>query len=203
MKVMDLHAMPKRRMYKSYRGTVGKIADNLLHQTFTTTRPYQKLGTDITQFRTSFGKLYLSPIIDFHTREVLAYDLSANPDMKQITRMLDQLIQEHGSNLHQTILHSDQGYQYQVKLYEKYLKDHGIIQSMSRKGNTLDNAPTENFFGRLKEEVYYPREYSFTSLDQVKQTIHEYIRYYNEERIVNRLKTNPKDYRQQSLQRKE
>jgi transposase InsO family protein len=203
MKVMNLHAMPKRRMYKSYRGTVGKIADNLLNQTFTTSRPYQKLGTDITQFRTPFGKLYLSPIIDFHTREVLAYDLSSNPDMKQITRMLDQLMQQHGSNLHQTILHSDQGYQYQVKLYEKYLKDNGIIQSMSRKGNTLDNAPTENFFGRLKEEVYYPREYSFTSLDEVKQTIHQYIRYYNEERIVNRLKTNPTDYRQQALQRKE
>jgi transposase InsO family protein len=77
--------------------------------------------------------------------------------MKQITRMLDQLMQQHGTNLHQTILHSDQGYQYQVKLYEKYLKDHGIIQSMSRKGNTLGNAPTENFFGRLKEEVYYPQ----------------------------------------------
>ena len=203
MKVMGLHAMPKRRMYKSYRGTVCKIADNLLNQTFTTSRPYEKLGTDITQFRTPFGKLYLSPIIDFHTREVLAYDLSTNPDMKQITRMLDQLMQQHGNNLQQTILHSDQGYQYQVKLYEKYLKDHGIIQSMSRKGNTLDNAPTENFFGRLKEEVYYPREYSFTSLDEVKQTIHQYIRYYNEERIVNRLKTNPTDYRQQALQRKE
>ena len=203
MKVMNLHAMPKRRMYKSYRGTVGKIADNLLNQTFTTSRPYQKLGTDITQFRTSFGKLYLSPIIDFHIREMLAYDLSSNPDLKQITRMLDQLMQQHGTNLHQTILHSDLFYQYQVKLYEKYLKDDGIIQSMSRKGNTLDNAPTENFFGRLKEEVYYPREYSFTSLDEVKQTIYQYIRYYNEERIVNRLKTNPTDYRQQALQRKE
>jgi transposase InsO family protein len=117
MKVMNLHAMPKRRMYKSYRGTVGKIADNLLNQTFTTSRPFQKLGTDITQFRTSFGKLYLSPIIDFHTREVLAYDLSSNPDMKQITRMLDQLMQQHGSNLHQTILHSDQAYQYELKRY--------------------------------------------------------------------------------------
>jgi putative transposase len=123
--------------------------------------------------------------------------------MKQITRMLDQLLQQHGINLQQTILHSDQGYQYQVKLYEKYLKENGIIQSMIRKGNTLDKAPTENFFGRLKKEVYYLREYSFTSLDEVKQTIHQYIRYYKEERIVNRLKTNPRDYRQKALQRNE
>ena len=203
MKVLDLHAMPKRRMYKSYRGTVGKIADNVLNQTFTTSKPYEKLGTDITQFRTPFGKLYLSPIIDFHTREVLAYDLASNPDMKQITRMLDQLIHNHGTHLKEAILHSDQGYQYQVKLYEKYLKDHGIIQSMSRKGNTLDNAPTENFFGRLKEEIYYPNEYQFESIEQVKEIIHQYIRYYNEERIVTRLGTNPKDYRQEILQKKE
>jgi transposase InsO family protein len=150
MKVLNLHAMPKRRMYKSYRGTVGKIADNLLNQTFTTSRPYEKLGTDITQFKNRFWILYLSPIIDFHTLEVLAYDLSSNPDMKQSTRMLDQLIQHHGQRLHNTILHSDQCYQYQVKLYQKYLKDHRIIQSISRKGNPLDNASTENFFGRLK-----------------------------------------------------
>jgi transposase InsO family protein len=119
MKVMNLLAMPKTRMYKSYRGTVGKIPDNLLNQTVTTSRPYQKLGTDLTQFRKPFGKLYLSLIIDFNTREVLAFNLSSNPDMKQISRMLDQLMQQQGSNLHQTILHHDQGYQYHVKHYEK------------------------------------------------------------------------------------
>jgi transposase InsO family protein len=108
MKVINLHAMPKKRMYKSYRGTIGKIADNLLNQTFTTSRPYEKLGTDITEFLTSFGKLYLSSIIDFHSQEVLAYDLSSNPDMKQITSMLNQLIQDHRHHLYNTILYFDQ-----------------------------------------------------------------------------------------------
>jgi multidrug/hemolysin transport system ATP-binding protein len=113
-------------------------------------------------------------IVILHKGKIAA---EGSPDFLKKTYAKDTL--RLAGNLHQTILHSDQGYQYQVKLYEKYLKDNGIIQSMSRKGNTLDNTPTENFFGRLKEEVYYPREYSFTSLDEVKQTIHQYIRYYN------------------------
>jgi transposase InsO family protein len=99
-------------MYKSYLGTVGKIADNLLNRTFTTSRPYEKLGTDVTQFRTRFGMLYLSPIIDYHTREVLANDQFSTPDMKQISRMLNQLIHHHRHRLHNTTLHSDQGNQY-------------------------------------------------------------------------------------------
>jgi putative transposase len=203
MKVMNLHAMPKRRMYKSYRGTVGKIADNILNQSFNTTHPYEKLGTDITQFRTPFGKLYLSPVIDFHTREILAYDLAAHPNMMQIKRMLDQLIKDHGPYLKNAVIQSDQGYQYQAKFYQQYLSNQGIIQSMSNKGNTLDNAPTENFFGRLKTEIYYDREYAFKSMQEVKATIHAYIRYYNEERIVNRLRTNPSAYRRQQLESKE
>jgi transposase InsO family protein len=100
-------------------------------------------------------------------------------------------------------IQSNQGSQYQSSHYLEMLKLCQLIQSMSRKGNTLDNAPTENFFGRLKEEIYYPKEYQFHSLEEVEQTIHQYVRYYNEERIVNRLKTNPIDYRQQVLQTKE
>jgi putative transposase len=203
MKKLGLRAVPKQRLYKSYRGTVGKIAPNLMNQSFETTGPYEKLGTDVTQFRTPYGKLYLSPVIDFHTREVLSYDLSTSPNLAQIERMLNRLIKDHGPFIRGSMLQSDQGYQYQVKFYQKYLHDHGIIQSMSLKGNTLDNSPTENFFGRLKTEMYYDREHEFKSLKEVRESIHAYIRYYNEERIVNRLKTNPIAYRQKFLSKHE
>ena len=151
-------------------------------------------------FITPHGKLYLSPIIDFHTREILAYDLSEHPNMQQIRRMLDRLIKKHGDYLDGAIMHSDHGWQYQMLYYRKFLKEHNITQSMSRKGNCLDNSPTENFFGRLKTDMYYDKEYSFKSLEELRHNIKNYIRYYNEERIVTRLRTNPQDYRNVCLE---
>ena len=150
MTKMGLKATPKRRKYSSYYGDVGRIAPNLLARDFGTTAPYQKLGTDITQFITPYGKLYLSPIIDFHTREILSYDLSERPDFRQIFHMLKDLKINHYNNSDGAILHSDQGWQYQIARYREKLKELNITQSMSRKGNCLDNSPTENFFGRMK-----------------------------------------------------
>ena len=196
MTKMGLKATPKRRRYNSYHGDVGRIAPNILARDFGTTRPYQKLGTDITQFITPFGKLYLSPIIDFHTREVLAFDISKSPDMKQILRMMNNLKSKHGDRLLGAVIHSDQGYQYQHPLYRKLVTDLGMVQSMSRKGNCLDNSPTENFFGRLKTEMYYPNEYSFESLKEVETEIKKYIDYYNNERLVWRIKQSPTQYRE-------
>lgn len=195
MTKMGLKATPRRRKYNSYHGDVGRIAPNILARDFGTTGPYQKLGTDITQFITPYGKLYLSPIIDFHTREILAFDLSKNPDMHQIKRMMKSLEEKHGERLLGAIIHSDQGYQYQHPLYRKMVTDLGMVQSMSRKGNCLDNSPTENFFGRMKTEMYYPMEYEFDSLEQVKQEIIRYINYYNNERLVWKIKKPPTKYR--------
>ena len=189
----------KKRSYHSYRGLVGDVSPNLLWQNFDTFKPYQKAGTDITQFSTKYGKLYLSPIIDFHTREILAYDISEHPDMKQIFRMIDMLVRNHKGKYEGMILHSDQGYQYQLKSYQRRLKELGIIQSMSRKGNCLDNSPTENFFGRLKTEMYYDNEFEYNSLDELKDSIVNYIKYYNKERIVNRLKSSPINYRKNNF----
>ena len=200
MRENNIRAARKKRRYNSYKGTVGKIAPNILNRDFSTTEPYQKLGTDVTVFITPHGKLYLSPIIDFHTREILAYDLSEHPNMQQIRRMLDRLIKKHGDYLDGAIMHSDQGWQYQMLYYRKFLKEHNITQSMSRKGNCLDNSPTENFFGRLKTDMYYDKEYSFKSLEELRHNIKNYIRYYNEERIVTRLRTNPQDYRNVCLE---
>ena len=192
-----IHARPKQRKYISYKGDVGKIAKNILNRDFSATKPYQKLGTDITVFIQPYGKLYLSPIIDFYTREILAYDLSENPDFRQIDRMFKELKNNCGSKLSGAILHSDMGWQYQMQKYRLKLKELNIIQSMSRKGNCLDNSPTENFFGRMKEEMYYGKENNYKSLIELKNAIIEYIHYYNNFRIVNRLGMSPINYRNQ------
>ena len=195
MKENGLSACPRKRKYHSYKGLVGKAAPNLLQQDFQTDAPYEKLGTDVTQFITPHGKLYLSPVIDFHTREILSYDISENADYAQIRRMLQSLVANHGRHLRGAILHSDQGWQYQMPRYQAFLKENGIRQSMSRKGNCLDNAPTENFFGRMKTELYYDKEFSYHSLQHLKLAISEYIEYYNNERIVSRLQCSPVQYK--------
>ena len=210
MKDRGLTATPRKRKYNSYKGKIGKICRNHLlkkrlnkkkhvyiyERHFETDRPYQILGTDVTQFQIAAGKLYLSPIIDFHTREILAYDISISPNYAQIRRMMKMLFDKHGEVFEGTILHSDQGYQYQMKAYQKLLKDHGIIQSMSRKGNCLDNSPTENFFGRLKTEIFYGKEFEYESLDELRIAIEKYIKYYNEERIVGKYGDSPINIRQ-------
>lgn len=210
MKARGLSATPKRRAYHSYRGEIGKICKNhllvkkidnkknlyIFERHFETNRPYQILGTDVTQFQIGCGKLYLSPIIDFYTREILGYDISESPNYAQIRRMMKSMFDTHGEVFNGTILHSDQGYQYQMRAYQKLLKKHGIIQSMSRKGNCLDNSPTENFFGRLKIEIFYDKEYEYTSLEQLKRAIQKYIKYYNEERIVVKYGDSPINIRQ-------
>jgi putative transposase len=199
MRERGLSAEPRKRAYHSYKGDVGKVAPDLLKRDFSTTGPYQKLGTDVTQFITEFGKLYLSPVIDFHTREVLAYDISTSPDYAQVRRMLESLVASHGGRLKGAILTSDQGYQYQLMAYRRFLKEHGMSQSMSRKGNCLDNSPTENFFGRLKVEMYYDREYSFKSLADLERQIRRYIAYWNSSRIVGRLGASPISVRNAEL----
>ena len=195
---LGIQARPKQRKYVSYKGKIGKVAPNILDRDFSTTLPYQKLGTDITVFIMPFGKLYLSPIIDFHTREVLAYDLSEHPNFRQIIRMFEMLKNKHQFNFSNAILHSDQGWQYQIERYREKIKDLGLIQSMSRKGNCLDNSPTENFFGRMKEEMFYGKEYWYRSMPELKAAIINYIDYYNNERIVNRFHMSPIQYRIQN-----
>lgn len=192
---LGIQARPKQRKYVSYKGDVGRIAPNLINRDFSTGHPYEKIGTDVTVFIMPFGKLYLSPIIDFHTREVLAYDLSESPDFRQINNMFEQLIRKHGINVTGAIMHSDQGWQYQMEKYHLRLAELKIVQSMSRKGNCLDNSPTENFFGRMKEEMFYGKEHIYKDMQDLKNAICEYIEYYNYVRIVKRLGMSPIEYR--------
>ncbi|QSX15286.1 IS3 family transposase [Glaesserella parasuis] len=193
---LGLKGKNKRKKYHSYRGEVGKIADNLLKQNFHTTAPNQKWVTDVSEFKCAEGKLYLSPIKDLFNGEIIAYDVARNPSFEQISRMIKRAVARLDGAT--SILHSDQGWQYQIVSYQSILKQSGIVQSMSRKGNCLDNSAMESFFGRLKTECYFGKR--FETFEQLEQAIHEYIHYYNHERIQVRLKgLSPVEYRTQSL----
>ncbi len=153
MNKLNLKGKRPKEKYHSYQGTIGKIADNIINRDFTTTAPLQKWTTDVSQFNFSWGKCYISPILDMHTNEIISYDLSLHPNMNQIERMLSRAFRKH-SHLEGLIFHSDQGWQYQHTYIISELKSRGIVQSMSRKGNCYDNCIMETFFGRLKNEIY-------------------------------------------------
>ncbi len=193
MKTLGLKSVIRVKKYKSYRGENGKIAPNILQRKFKAAAPNQKWATDITEFNVSGTKLYLSPIIDLFNQEIISYELTERPIFNQVVMMLKKAFKKIPDNT-RLILHSDQGWQYQMRRYQHLLEEKGIIQSMSRKGNCLDNAIIENFFGILKSELFYLKKYK--SIDQLKTEINEYITYYNNDRIKSNLnKMSPIKYR--------
>lgn len=193
MKFLGLKSLIRVKKYKSYKGEKGKIAPNILERNFKATVPNEKWATDITEFNVSGKKLYLSPIIDLFNQEIISYELTERPVFNQVVMMLEKAFKKIPNNTNLT-LHSDQGWQYQMKQYQYLLKEKGIIQSMSRKGNCLDNAIIENFFGILKSELFYLKKYN--SIGQLKNEIDEYINYYNNDRIKSNLnKMSPIQYR--------
>ena len=197
MQQLDLKGKCKQRKYRSYQGEVGKITENVLQQDFHATAPNEKLVTDITEFKCAEGKRYLSPIKDLFNGEIIAHDLARSPNFEQVMRMLKQAVAKLPQDA-KPILHSDQGWQYQMADYQDMLRKHHIRQSMSRKGNGLDNGAMESFFGRLKTECYFGKR--FETFEQLEKVIHAYIHYYNNERIQVKLKgLSPVQYRTQSL----
>ena len=200
MKMMGLKSIqrPKRR-YNSYQGIIGKVVDNLLKRNFKAEKPNEKWATDVTEFKVNDEKLYLSPIVDLFNGEIISYNLSRHPVFKQVVDMLEKAFNKipDDTNL---ILHSDQGWQYQMKQYQTMLENKGIRQSMSRKGNCLDNACAENFFGILKSELYYIKEKEYKKIEELEKDIIEYIEYYNNRRIKSKLKgMSPVQYREHSM----
>ena len=201
MKLLGLSSQIRRkRKYSSYQGEVGKKADDLIQRQFEASKPMEKCYTDVTEFAipNSTHKLYLSPVLDGFNSEIIAYNLSTSPNLEQVKSMLDQsFTEEHYEN---TILHSDQGWQYQHQYYHQFLEDKGIQPSMSRKGNSPDNGMMESFFGILKSEMFYGYEKTFHSLEQLEQAIVDYIDYYNNKRIKVKLKgLSPVQYRTKSF----
>ena len=201
MRVLGLSARIRRkRKYSSYQGEIGKKADNLIQRQFEASKPRAKCYTDVTEFAipASSQKLYLSPVLDGFNSEIIAYNLSTSPNLIQVKDMLEQTFtEEHYEN---TILHSDQGWQYQHNFYHLFLESKGIQPSMSRKGNSPDNGMMESFFGILKSEMFYGYEKTFQSLNQLEQAIVDYIDYYNNKRIKVKLKgLSPVQYRIKSF----
>ncbi|MFS9148222.1 IS3 family transposase [Streptococcus infantis] len=189
MKVLNLQAkMRQKRKYSSHKGDVGKKADNLIQRQFEAAKPMEKCYTDVTEFAipASSQKLYLSPVLDGFNSEIIAYNLSTSPNLEQVEAMLNQAFTE--KYYENTILHSDQGWQYQHDFYHHFLKNKGIQPSMSRKGNSPDNGMMESFFGILKTEMFYGYENTFQSLEHLEQAIVDYIDYYNNKRIKVKLK---------------
>lgn len=197
MKELHLKCMVRIKKYKSYKGETGKVAPNLLNRDFYAEKPNLKWTTDITEFSLCGEKTYLSPILDMYNGEIISYVISDRPVLKQVLDMVDDAFRKLPKDVN-LIFHSDQGWQYQHKQYQKRLSEKGIRQSMSRKGNCLDNAVMENFFGLLKSELLYLRD--FSSMDEFKIELEKYINYYNYKRIKSKLKgLSPVQYRIQSL----
>ena len=193
MSEMRLCGRRKKVRYKSYKGEVGKIAPNIIGRDFVATAPNQKWTTDVTEIKIKNKKIYLSPILDMFNGEIISYSISYSPNQHMVMTMLDKAFKK-TPILTGLVLHSDQGIHYQHHRYQKALKDKDIIQSMSRKGNCLDNAMMENFFGLMKSELLYLQEWD--SVEQFKKELIKYIHYYNNDRIKLRLNgKSPVQYR--------
>lgn len=176
----------RSRKYSSYKGQIGKVADNIVNRQFRTSKPNQLWLTDVTEFRIKGQekKIYLSPILDIYNSEIISYTLSNHPTINLTNKMLEKALEEN-KDIKDLTIHSDQGFHYQHSSWTKKLEKMNIRQSMSRKGNCLDNSPMENFFGILKQEMYYGAE--FKNYNELVVEIEKYIRWYNEDRIKTKL----------------
>lgn len=195
MAQLHLKSLVRPKRYRSYRGEVGRVAPNLLNRQFAAHQPNQKWVTDVTEFKVGSQKLYLSPVMDLYNGEIIAWQAEQRPAFTLVRRMLDKAMRKLGTN-DAPILHSDQGWAYQMGSYRQILSKHGVRQSMSRKGNCLDNAAMESFFGTLKSEFFYLNQ--FESVDELRTGLSRYIHYYNHDRIKLKLKgLSPVQYRTQ------
>ncbi|WP_240403163.1 IS3 family transposase, partial [Lactobacillus iners] len=184
----------KSRKYSSYKGKVGTVAPNRIRRRFNTYIPHQKITTDTTEFKyyeinakgqMTMHKLYLDPFMDMCNCEIISYGIDRHPSAKNVMDALEKAIVITSDCKYRRTFHSDQGWAYQMKAYTYCLKEERIFQSMSRKGNCHDNAVMENFFGLLKQEIYYGVTYY--SYDELKLEIERYIKYYNEHRMKEKL----------------
>ena len=197
----------KSRKYSSYKGKVGKIAPNRIHRRFNTNIPHQKITTDTTEFkyyevdekgRMIIKKLYLDPFMDMYNGEIISYNISKQPSAMGIMAALETAIKITSDCMYRRTFHSDRGWAYQMNAYVHKLKENQIFQSMSRKGNCYDNSIMENFFGVMKQEMYYGVIYY--SYEELQQAIEKYITYYNENRIKQKLGwMRPVEYRLNSV----
>jgi putative transposase len=194
---LGLKSLVRPKKYRSYKGEVGSSAPHILKRQFEATSANQKWVTDVTEFNVSGEKLYLSPVMDLYNGEIIAFETARRPVFELVNVMLKKALAKLKAG-ETPLLHSDQGWQYRMPAYQRALQSKGVVQSMSRKGNCLDNASMESFFAVLKSEFFYLNK--FTSVDELKIGLKKYIRYYNHERIKTKLKgLSPVQYRTQAF----
>lgn len=197
MKELGLKSLVRMKKYRSYKGKIGKVAPNILERNFTAEKPNEKWVTDITEFKLFGEKLYVSPMLDLFNGEIIAYTIGSRPTYSLVSKMLEKSF-ERLTEEDELLIHSDQGWHYQMKKYRHALKERRITQSMSRKGNCYDNAVIENFFGIMKSEFLYLND--FENIEHFKQELKKYIDYYNHKRIKAKLKgMSPVQYRAHAL----
>lgn len=199
MNELGLKSLVRPKKYRSYRGEYAP-SPNLLNRQFEAAQPNEKWVTDVTEFKVGGEKLYLSPVMDLYNGEIVAYEMQKRPLFSLVANMLKKALAKLKQGAAGLLLHSDQGWQYQMAAYRKKLVDHGLMQSMSRKGNCLDNAAMESFFGTLKSEFFHLNK--FASVDELQAGLRDYIHYYNHQRIKLKLKgLSPVEYRTQASAR--
>ena len=201
MREMGLRCRIRRetgcRKYSSYKGKVGDTFENVIGRDFEAAAPWLKMGTDVTEFKQPWGKAYFAPVYDFGSKEIVAWSTSRRPDMAQQTKLLDSLMAKKPKGA-KPVLHSDMGWQYQHAKWVKRLKAAGFVQSMSRKGNCLDNGATEQVFGHLKDEFFRGR--TWPDFDSFKADLDAYVVHWNTRRRQAKLKgLTPEEFRNQSL----
>lgn len=198
MIAMQLKSLVRPKRYQAFAGAVCETAPNHLQRDFTADQPNEKWVTDVTEFKVNNRKLYLSPVMDLYNREIVSYEIAERPLPSMIESMLTKALGLLGSD-ERPMLHSDQGWQYRMPAFRKRLQENKLVQSMSRKANCLDNAAMESFFGTLKCELFYINK--FENIEDLKGALHDYIRYYNVDRIKMSLNgLSPIEYRQQETQ---
>lgn len=180
MQQLQLKSPVRQKKYRAYRGAPGRVADNILGRDFRAGRPCEKWVTDVTEFNAGGRKLYLSPVLDLFNGEIVAWETASRPAMALVRRMMEKALKKRRGR-EPLLIHSDQGWHYHMRSYQRVLEQKGVQQSMSRKGNCLDNAVMENFFGHLKAEMYHRKQY--LSVEELEKDIRAYITYWNHKRI--------------------
>lgn len=188
---------PRRRRYSSYLGEISPAPENIINRDFHASAPNEKWLTDITEFHIRAGKVYLSPMIDCFDGMVISWAIETKPDAGLANTMLDAALETIEDSKTRPIIHSDRGGHYRWPGWLERVNTAGLVRSMSRKASSQDNAACEGFFGRLKTEFFYPRDWRAFTVTQFIDAVDAYIRWYNETRIKMSLGgCSPIEYRQ-------
>lgn len=197
MRELGLRCQIRRKRFRSFTGEVGKTFPNLLRREFTTSAPNQKWVTDVTEFHLGEDKIYLSAVMDLFDRQIIGASIGRSPNLELTNTSLQQALARLGPGEH-PIVHSDQGFQYQHRSWSQILHHAAAARSMSRRGNCLDNAVIESFFGHLKDELFCTDK--IETVDQLIEELTDYLRWFNHYRPHDSNKgLPPVRYREQAL----